>query len=157
MNKDQLPEVTVNVIGMDRGDLPSAPPNMKFHGYLDKGDHRQKQVYLDILERSRLFVNPNPKWAAFSASCEALFLFTPVVIFPYREFEHTFGDTNRVGLALNSVRPADIADAISSLLQDDEAWSRKARAAHEATKLMTWTNYVNSYLADLGIGTPAGQ
>ena len=156
MNKCD-PKVTVNVIGMDRRDLPSAPPNMKFHGYLDKGDPAQRQAYLEILGRSRLFVNPNPKWAAFSASCEALYLYTPVVIFPYGEFERTFGDTNDVGQALTSVRPSAIAEAISSLLQDDEAWSRKANAAHEATKWMTWDNYIKRYLLDLGSGAPKAE
>lgn len=157
MNKGELPKVTVNVIGMDRSDLASAPPNMKFHGYLDKGDPKQERIYLDILERSRLFVNPNPKWAAFSASCEALYLYTPVVIFPYGEFERTFGDTNSVGHALSSTRPAAIADAIASLLSDDVAWSRKAVSAHEATKSMTWANYVEKYLADLELRVPVAE
>ncbi len=157
MNKSDGPKIMVNVIGMDRRDLPSAPPNMKFHGYLDKGDPAQRQAYLDILGRSRLFVNPNPKWAAFSASCEALYLYTPVVIFPYGEFERTFGDTNAVGQALTSVRPSAIAEAISSLLQDDEAWEQKANAAHEATKCMTWDNYINRYLLDLDSDTPKAE
>lgn len=154
MNGMHIPQVTVNVIGMDRSDLSSAPPNMVFHGYLDKAVPRQRQIYIDVLERSRLFVNPNPKWAAFSASCEALYLYTPVVIFPYNEFERTFGDTNRVGHALRSVRPADIAEAMVTLLRDDAAWKQKALAAHQATKSMTWGNYVGKYLADLGLAAP---
>ena len=142
-------ELIVHVIGMDRHDLPSAPRNMKFHGYLDKGDPAQKRTYLDILERSRLFVNPNPKWAAFSASCEALFLYTPVVIFPYGEFESTFGDINKVGHSLDSTEPRSLANAISSLMDDDRAWSQKAIAAHHATEMMTWDNYITQYLHDL--------
>lgn len=152
LNGMDRPELTVNVIGMDRRDLPSAPRNMKFHGYLDKGNPGQKRTYFDILERSRLFVNPNPKWAAFSASCEALFLYTPVVIFPYGEFARTFGDINKVGHALGSTRPHDLAQAITTLFQDERAWTEKAIAAHEATKAMSWENYVNSYLSDLRAG-----
>jgi len=143
------PELTVNVIGMDRRDLPSSPRNMKFHGYLDKGKPAQKRAYFDILERSRLFVNPNTKWAAFSASCEALFLYTPVVIFPYGEFARTFGDINKVGHALVSTHPQELAQAITALFKDEQAWTEKAIAAHEATKAMSWDNYVNRYLADL--------
>lgn len=154
MNESGLPKVGVNVIGMDRGDVPSAPANMVFHGYLNKAVPGQRRIYLDILERSRLFVNPNPKWAAFSASCEALYLYTPVVIFPYNEFERTFGNTNKVGRALVSARPADIAGDIAALLEDEAAWREKAIAAHEATKNMTWGNYVGKYLADLGFGAP---
>ncbi len=149
LNAEGRNELTVHVIGMDRSDLPMAPRNMKFHGYLDKGISAQKQTYLDVLERSRLFVNPNPKWAAFSASCEALYLYTPVVIFPYREFESTFGDVNRVGHPLDSNDPRSLAETIANLMEDDEAWTQKAIAAHNATSMMTWENYINQYLRDL--------
>src|SRR5690606_26446494 len=142
LNAEGRNELTVHVIGMDRSDLPMAPRNMKFHGYLDKGISAQKQTYLDVLERSRLFVNPNPKWAAFSASCEALYLYTPVVIFPYREFESTFGDVNRVGHPLDSNDPRSLAETIANLMEDDEAWTQKAIAAHNATSMMTWENYI---------------
>lgn len=142
-------DLIVNVIGMDRRELPSAPRNMKFHGYLDKGVPAQKLRYNDIMERSRLFVNPNPKWAAFSASCEALFLYTPVVIFPYREFESTFGDVNQVGHPLDSTEPLALATVIANLMEDDEAWTQKAVAAHNATRKMTWDNYITQYLHDL--------
>lgn len=148
-------ELVVHVIGMDRHDLSSAPRNMKFHGYLDKGIPAQMQTYFDILERSRLFVNPNPKWAAFSASCEALFLYTPVVIFPYNEFESTFGDVNRMGHSLDSTEPLSLANAIASLMENDEAWTQKAIAAHKATEMMTWDNYITQYIDDLAVSDRA--
>lgn len=149
LNARGAENVVVNVIGMDRRDMHFAPGNMVFHGYLDKGNPLQNKTYLDVLERSRIFVNPNPKWAAFSASCEALYLCTPVVIFPYREFERTFGDTDRVGTAIRSDRPEEVADAIELLLNNDMLWSTKALAAHEATKAMSWNNYVDRFLTDL--------
>ncbi len=144
-------DLIVHVIGMERHDLPSAPRNMEFHGYLDKGVPDQKRAYFDILERSRLFVNPNPKWAAFSASCEALYLYTPVVIFPYGEFESTFGDVSNVGHPLDSTDAGALATAINHLMEDDDAWSQKAIAAHQATKMMTWDNYIAQYLRDLEV------
>lgn len=142
--------LTVNVIGMEHGELHAAPHNMHFHGYLDKGKPEQARLYRQVLERSRVYVNPNPKWAAFSASCEALYLCTPVVIFPYREFQRTFGDVNSVGSALASNRPEELADAIEALVTDDSTWTRKALAAHAATKDMSWDNYVDHFLKDLG-------
>jgi glycosyltransferase involved in cell wall biosynthesis len=151
LNARGMEGVTVNVIGMDERDLHAPPPNMRFHGYLDKGKPDQARTYRQILERSRAFVNPNPKWAAFSASCEALYLCTPVVIFPYREFQRTFGDTNKVGTALRSASREELADAIAELLTDDESWTTKAIAAHEATKNMSWDNYVDQFLRDLGM------
>ncbi len=149
LNSRGMDWLTVNVIGMDHGDLHDAPPNMHFHGYLDKGKPEQARLYKQVLERSRVYVNPNPKWAAFSASCEALYLCTPVVIFPYREFQRTFGDVNTVGTALASNLPDELADAIEALVTDNNIWTRKALAAHAATKDMSWDNYVDQYLKDL--------
>jgi len=149
LNEGAMPGVTINVIGMRRSDMPGAPRNMVFHGYLDKGDPKQYRIYVDILRRSRLFVNPNPKWAAFSASSEALFLHTPVVIFPYSEFERTFGDVDGVGHALRSEEPCAMAEGIASLLRDEDLWRAKAIAAHEAASEMTWNNYVKRWLCDI--------
>jgi glycosyltransferase involved in cell wall biosynthesis len=151
LNSRGMRDLVVNVIGMDRRDLPSAPANMRFHGYLDKGKPAEYRQYFDILGRSKAFVNPNPKWAAFSASSEAMYFCTPVVIFPYREFQRTFGDTNAVGKALHSARPEELADAIAELLADDAQWAAKALAAHDAARPMTWESLVRAYLNDLGL------
>ena len=151
LNTKYQETLIVNVIGMDRRELPSAPDNMVFHGYLDKGKPEQARLYQDVLRRSRLFVNPNPKWAAFSASCEALYLCTPVVIFPYSEFQRTFGDVNDLGTALTSNTPEELAEAISVLMKDEAIWAQKACAAHEATRNMSWENYVEHFLLDIGM------
>ncbi len=141
--------ITVNVIGMDRGDIQGAPANMVFHGYLNKAVPEQKQTYIKVLERSRLFVNPNPKWAAFSASCEALYLFTPVVIPAYSEFERTFGDIRDLGVPLHSTEAELVAQGIMELMDNDAEWERRARNGHQATSAMSWANYVKKYLDDL--------
>lgn len=150
LNKGLFPGLTVNVIGMRRTDMPSAPANMVFHGYLDKGKPKELRRYTDILQRARLFVNPNPKWAAFSASCEALFLYTPVVLFSYPEFERTFGDVNRLGVGLRSTVPQHLAENIAGLMNNDAAWQEKAIAAHEATARMTWAGFTEQFMNDLG-------
>lgn len=153
LNSRGMDRLVVNVVGMDHGDLRSPPQNMRFHGYLDKGKPEQARKYRQILEQSRVYVNPNPKWAAFSASCEALFLCTPVVIYPYREFQRTFGDVNRLGSALTTSKPAELADALAALLTNEQTWKTKALAAHEATKDMSWDNYVDCFLRDLGMAS----
>lgn len=149
LNGENYRPITVNVVGMDAHDLPHAPANMKFHGYLDKKDPAQRKIYTEILERSSLFVNPNPKWAAFSASCEALYYCAPVVIAPYNEFTRTFGDVDQVGYGLSSGEPMEVADAIRTAFSDQKAWEAKAVAGHEATETMSWDRYVDKFLGDL--------
>ncbi len=158
INAQEMRPITVNVIGMDRIEMPGAPANMLFHGYLNKAVPEQKRTYLDLLERSRLFVNPHPKWAAFSASCEALYLYTPVVIPAYSEFERTFGDMTALGVPLYSTEAAHVAQGIMALMDDDAEWERRARNGHQATRAMSWANYVEKYLDDLehvGMSGPA--
>jgi glycosyltransferase involved in cell wall biosynthesis len=145
------PSITVHVIGMKRGDLRQAPANVIFHGYLDKAVPEQRQRYSEILRKAYLFVNPSPKWASFSASCEAMFLYTPVVIFPYAEFMETFGPEANVGAFLREESPAHIADVIAELVQDRARWRTKAHAAHAAVKHFTWDAYVQRFVQDLRV------
>ncbi|MBK9419432.1 MAG: hypothetical protein IPN44_00080 [Flavobacteriales bacterium] len=57
LNEGLFAGLVVNVIGMKRKDMPTAPANMVFHGYLDKGKPTELRRYTDILSRARLFVN----------------------------------------------------------------------------------------------------
>lgn len=157
LNRGTGPQVTVHVVGMERKDLPKAPANMRFHGYLDKDVPSQKSMYIDLLERCRLFINPTPKWASFSASCEALYYYTPVMIVPYNEFTRTFGDVNGVGYALASSNPRKVAEAIGSMFADEETWMAKAMAGHQATGKMSWDRYVRHFLDDLAEVEHAGE
>lgn len=141
--------LTVHVIGMRRGELRSAPANMVFHGYLDKADETERRTYYDVLGRAAAFINPTPKWGSFSASCEAMHLCTPVVLFPYAEFVETFGAEGTTGEFLRDGSPADIADALERLLGDRERWRSKALTAHKAVEHFTWDRYVRSFVEDI--------
>lgn len=152
INAGRSAPVTLHVIGLNRMHVRgSVPPNVTFHGYLDKGRADQRALYYAILKRAYLFVNPNVKWGAFSASLEAMFLYTPVVLFPYAEFTRTFGNDGEVGHFLHNEDPAELARAIGGLIDDRALWRRKAEHAHAVVKDFTWDNYVGRYLADLGL------
>ena len=43
-------------------------------------------------KKAKVFINTTPKWAAFSASIEAMYFYIPVVVTPYDEFTKTFGE-----------------------------------------------------------------
>ncbi len=152
INAGRARPVKLHVIGLNRLHVRgNVPPNVEFHGYLDKGREEQRALYYDILKRARLFVNPNVKWGAFSASLEAMFLYTPVVLFPYAEFTRTFGHDGDVGHFLRNEDPAELARAVTRLLDDPALWREKALHAHAVVKHFTWDNYVGRYLADLGL------
>ena len=150
INADRQEPVRLHVIGLNRLQVPGVvPPHVTFHGYLDKGKEKERQLYYDILKRATLFVNPNVKWGAFSASLEAMFLYTPVVLFPYGEFTRTFGAEERVGCYLTSEDPAELARRVLELVSDRAGWRQKALNAHAAVKDFTWDNYVSGLVSDL--------
>lgn len=141
----------LDVIGIRREAVRNAPPQVVFHGYLDKAVAEQRERYYRILENACAFVNPMPKWGAFSASCEAMYLHTPVVLFPYDEFIGTFGTEPTMCEFLQDGSGDDIADALQRLLSDQVRWRRKALAAHEAVRTFTWDAYVDRLVADLEV------
>lgn len=150
LNAGRPAPVPLDVIGLKRSDVHGpVPPGVRFHGYLDKGRPEQYRRYLDLLERAFLFVNPNPKWAAFSASCEAMHFHTPVVIHPYAEFVRTFGEEESLGCFLRSDDPAELAARLGTLLADREGWTRRAINAHRAVEPFTWDSFVRRFLSDV--------
>lgn len=152
LNEGRREPVTLHVIGHTRLQvIGPVPPNVVFHGYLDKGVPDELRRYYEVLGRAHLFVNPTPKWGAFSASLEAMYLRTPVVVFPYPEFTRTFGEDEEVGHFLCSEDPEAIAAAIRDLIEGRDTWRRKAEHAHAAVKDFTWDNYVARFLTDLGL------
>jgi glycosyltransferase involved in cell wall biosynthesis len=155
INAGRTEPVKLHVIGLTRMHIRGpVPEHVTFHGYLNKGDEEERKRYYEILKRATLFVNPNVKWGAFSASLEAMFLYTPVVLFPYPEFTRTFGEEERVGLYLKNEDSGELARSILKLSADRTLWRERALNAHDSVKDFTWDNYVGRYLADLGLLGP---
>ncbi len=153
LNASRAVPVTLHVIGLERREIDHVlPEHVHLHGYLDKGVPQQRSTYYNILRRSRLFVNPNPQWGAFSASLEAMYLGTPVVLFPYTEFVRTFGTEDRFGHYLEENGPDHLAAVMARLLDDHSAWTSASDAAHAAVAHFTWDAYVDRFLRD----EPAG-
>lgn len=150
LDAERATPTPLDVIGLGRADVPGpVPAGVRFHGYLDKGRLEDHRRYLRLLEKACLFVNPNPKWAAFSASCEAMLFHTPVVIHPYTEFVRTFGEEESLGRFLRSEDPAELAAHLRALLADKETWTRMAINAHRAVGPFTWDSFIRRFLADV--------
>ena len=104
---------------------------------------------MQLLRECFLYVNPNPLWAAFSASCEAMYCSMPVVIHPYPEFISAFGEEQTQGSFLPTEHTADLVFAIRELGNDQQKWTSKARAARKAVEPFTWEVFAKQLLRDL--------
>jgi glycosyltransferase involved in cell wall biosynthesis len=89
--KPRFHGISLDIVGIGAGYFPELPVGVVCHGYLDKGDKQQREQYYSLLRKAKLFVNPNPRWASFSAALEAMYFYTPLVTSAYSEMEETFG------------------------------------------------------------------
>lgn len=150
MNASRAVPIELHAVGIPRHELLRAIPSWAtVHGYLDKSDPEDAARYTALLERCCLFVNPMPLWGSFSASCEAMHTYMPVIVSAYPEFTSTFGQEPGVGILLRTEDDVELSRAINDLLDNPAQWHACATAAHEAVKPFTWANYVDRLLADV--------
>lgn len=150
MNASRAVPIQLHAVGIPRHELLRAIPAWAtVHGYLDKSDPEDAARYATLLERCCLFINPMPLWGSFSASCEAMHMYMPVIVSAYTEFTSTFGTEPGVGVLLRTEDDAELSTAINNLLESPTVWQARSRAAHEAVEPFTWASYVERMLTDL--------
>ncbi len=142
--KGTHPRLTVDIVGMNSSYFEDIPSGVTCHGYLDKGDAQQREVYYGLLRRARLFVNTTPEWASFSATLEALYFYTPIVTSKYPEIVRTLGDSLECG-AYHEGSSSDLTAQIDFYL-DNANFTESAIRAHEAVKNFGWDSYVEKFL-----------
>ncbi len=143
--KRDYANLRLDIIGMERDDFPGLPEEVVCHGYLDKGNEKQRDLYYSLLQNAKVFVNTTPRWSAFSATIEAMYFYTPVIITPYKEFTDTFGSEIDFGFFCESNSPEVLVPLIRNVL-DHPAYLQLGKKAHESVKDFTWGNYVNRFL-----------
>lgn len=140
----------LDVIGLNKRDLPGMDlEHVRFHGYLNKAVRADLTLYIELLQRAFLYVNPNPRWAAFSSSCEAMYLNTPLVIHPYPEFEQTFGDEEKAWWFLHDDGHGCLADLILRISSDREEWMERAQAARPSVAQFSWSAYASKVVNEI--------
>ena len=149
--KSTLPALTLDIVGMGREFFGDLPEGVVCHGYLDKGDPAQRAKYYGLLRNARLFVNPNPKWASFSAALEAMYFYTPLVTSAYAEMEETFGKSISFGAYFRDVAEQSLADLLRDLMLCAD-YAHMAESAHKAADSFSWDAYVKRVLDVVGRG-----
>ncbi len=135
----------LHIIGIEKNKLPVTNKGVICHGYLDKGEKCDRELYYDLFRRARVFINTDKKWGAFSATVEAMYFYIPVLVAPYDEFTKTFGDEIDVGMYSNSEKPEDVATKIATLTHADN-YKSLCINAHKAVKDFTWDAYIDKVL-----------
>lgn len=139
--KKDNPLLTLDIVGITQNELEHLPTGVFCHGYLDKGDDSQRNLYYDICKRAKIFINTTPKWGSFSASIEAMYFYTPVIVSPYSEFVQTFGQDIDFGQYCEHNEVEFINEAILSIMNSDR-YRNLCLNAHNAVKDFTWDAYM---------------
>ena len=139
--KIKIPGLRLDIIGLNAADFDDLPKDVICHGYLDKGIESDAKKYYELLSKAKVFINTTPKWGAFSASLEAMYFYTPLIITAYTEFVTTFGETIDFGIYHSP--DASLIDSISEILNADK-YEDLCLNAHHAAREFTWDKYVDN-------------
>ncbi|GHV09714.1 hypothetical protein FACS1894162_0900 [Bacteroidia bacterium] len=148
--KQDYPELTLHIIGMEQTTFDCLPEDVFCYGYLDKGVDAHRDLYYQLVREATIFINTTPQWGAFSASIEAMYFYTPVIVSPYAEFVETFGSPIDFGCYCEDNSPALIERSARTVLEHSN-YQKLCVRAHEAVKDFTWDAYVDKFIAKIEI------
>jgi len=143
--QEKYPTMSLHFVGISDSSFEDLPSNVFCYGYLDKGDDSEQALYYKLLNEATIFVNTTPLLGAFSASIEAMYFYTPVVISPYDEFVKTFGLDANVGLFCEETSPNLLSKKIEDLLFHTD-YVQICQNAHNAVREYTWDAYIDKVL-----------
>lgn len=145
--KTDYPTLTVNIIGIGNERFRNLPKGINCYGYLNKSKESDNELYYQLIKEAKIFVNTTPKWAAFSATVEALYWYTPVITTPYNSFIETFGENIDFGYYCSENDPNLICKFISEILElKDEKYLRMCTAANKEVQQFTWDYYIDKVI-----------
>jgi glycosyltransferase involved in cell wall biosynthesis len=146
--KVKYPQLSLHIIGMKTSDFKNLPKDVYCYGYLDKGDDNDRELYYKLFREAKIFVNTTPKWGAFSASIEAMYFYTPVIISPYKEFIKTFGRNIDFGCYCEPPSLTCLEEKIMNIF-NNSAYKMLCRKAHDSVKEYTWDAYIDKVISKI--------
>jgi glycosyltransferase involved in cell wall biosynthesis len=144
----KYPDLELHIIGMSNEDLGIKSENVFCYGYLSKDNIQQNEMYYSLFLDSILYVNPTPKWSAFSATIEAMYYCMPVVVERYPEFTALFGERNDSIFYSSSDAPHSLHTLILQFLErrKDAYLYQNAR---NTVQHHTWGNFIDNLLLSI--------
>ncbi|MDR2475157.1 MAG: glycosyltransferase [Bacteroidales bacterium] len=140
--------LSLHIVGLEKTAFGTLPDGISCYGYLDKAKDNERTLYYKLLREASVFVNTTPKWGAFSASIEAMYFHTPVIVSPYSEFLSTFGKDIGFGAYCSENTAEAIATSIQGVLQSN-SYTEYCYASNDAVKEFTWSAYIDKVIAKI--------
>lgn len=138
--------IYIDIIGMERGAIPLTPDWVRFHGYLDKSDIKQRKKYYDLIFDSKALVNTTTGWSGYSSIIEAMYYATPIIVYPFADFVEEFG--SQIDFGSYCKDSDNLSDVILNIIQD-ENYTDMCMAGYKKVSSYTWHNYVDKFIQDI--------
>ena len=147
----KMPDLELDIIGLQQSDFPesltkSIRGEVRFWGYLDKGNKEQCRNYYDIINNASLYVNTTPGWVGYTSMIEAMYFYTPVIVYPCREFLDEFGEQINFGAYVDT--PKKLSEVIQASLIHNN-WKSMAKNAHKRVSEYTWPHFIDKLLESI--------
>ncbi len=146
-NLIQKKHLELHIIGMTQNDFKSLKgENIYFHGYLDKGKQKERDLYYHILKETIVIVNTNDKWAGMSSIIESMYYYRPIITSKYEEFIETFGENIPFGFYSDN-NEEDVKISLEKVLTlPKPQYQELSEQAHKAVKDFTYDFYVDQLI-----------
>lgn len=149
--KKIFPNLQIDIIGLTKGDftedLSYLDDGVRFWGYLDKGNAEQCQTYYEILCNASLYVNTTPGWVGYTSMIEAMYYYTPIVVYPCSEFLDEFGSEIDFGAYCRT--KDKLVEVIRTILSNTDAFPQLCQNAHKRVAEYTWSNFADKLLSSI--------
>lgn len=139
--KKTITNLELHLIGIESPQLGVYDSSIYCYGYLHKEDELECEIYYNLLLHSSLIINTTPLWAGYSSLIEAMYFYTPIIVYPFKDFVKEFGENISFGKYNSSNNVNDISIDICDILTSSH-YTNMARKAHLQTKDYSWENYV---------------
>ena len=149
--KNIFPEIVIDIIGLTKDDILKSSikldniDTINFWGYLDKGDVEQCKMYYKILSDASLYVNISKGWVGYTSMVEAMYYYTPVVVYPVPEFLEEFGEDIDFGAYCESSEA--LVKTIETIFSNVEEFDKLCKNAHNKVSEYTWSNFTDRLLS----------
>lgn len=142
-------ESELHIVGLEQSHIGESRAGVFAHGYLEKDDVGQAELYYELLFSARMIVNSSEGWAAFSSLTEAMFYGTPVICHAFEEFTETYGSDTGLGYYLQKNTATELRDMIEKLLLlNEQEYTAMMEKARNLTSSFTWENYCKAFIAE---------
>ena len=141
-----IPQLKLNIVGINKEEFDNLSPNISCFGYLDK--IKDGKTFYTLLNNAKVFINSSPKWAAFSAAVEAMYHYTPVIITHFDEFVETFGENINFGYYLKDSSSETLKRSIQKILKTNE-YKNMCISANTAVKDFSWEVFTDKFISKM--------